>query len=110
MWISKQIAAVQEKPVAEFAQVTGESTAQGRQEYRSLRRAAPWGVAYLPPATAQAVLVESTSGMVCVGTLSESKNLSPGELLLYSAGGARIYLKNNGEVEINGQVFPAAEE
>ena len=39
----------------------------------------------------------------------EETALEPGELLLFSQGGARIYLKNSGEVVINGQVFAAEE-
>ena len=37
-------------------------------------------------------------------------DLQPGELLLRSAGGAFLRLKNNGEVEINGTVIPKKEE
>ena len=71
------------------------------------RQVAPWGIAYQPPATARAVLVNSTEGMVCTGAMMEEIDLEPGELLLFSQGGARIYLKNTGEVVINGQVFAA---
>ncbi len=39
----------------------------------------------------------------------EGYSVEPGELSLFSKGNACIYLKNNGEVEINGKVFPAAE-
>ena len=55
------------------------------------------------------VLVNSTEGMVCAGAVVEETALEPGELLLFSQGGARIYLKNSGEVVINGQVFAAEE-
>jgi phage gp45-like len=33
--------------------------------------------------------------------------LAPGELALYSQGGASVVLKNNGDVVINGKVFSA---
>ena len=44
---------------------------------------------------------------LCAGVLSGSDSrLQAGEVQLYSAGGAEILLKNNGDVVINGQVFP----
>ncbi len=111
MWLSEKIAeGARQRPTAEMAQTTGGTTAQGRGEYRDLSLAAPWGIAYLPPDAARAVLVDSTEGMVCTGTVVEEANLEPGELLLFSQGGAHIHLKNNGEVVINGQVFAAQEE
>ncbi|MCI9552842.1 MAG: hypothetical protein HFE94_04825, partial [Acutalibacter sp.] len=35
--------------------------------------------------------------------------LEEGEVRLYSAGGAEILLKNNGQVVVNGQVFAPKE-
>lgn len=106
MWISRQLLSAQTKtPSADLAQVTGNAAARGESEYRSLPFAGPWGVAYRPPNAASAVVVSTNAGSACIGTLAEDKDLSPGELLLYSAGGAEIYLKNNGDVVINGQVF-----
>ena len=101
MWISRQIIAAQTgKPAADLAEITGSGKAQGVNDYRSLPFAGPWGIAYLPPDAAQAVVVSTRAGDVCVGA-------QPGELMLFSSGGAQIYLKNNGEIEINGQVFKA---
>lgn len=109
MWLSQQIiAAAKKQPAAELAEVTG-SAMQGAMEYRGLPLSAPWGIAYLPPNSAQAVVVTTVSGSVCIGTLAEDRGLAAGELLLFSLGGAEIYLKNSGEVVINGQVFAAKE-
>ena len=64
----------------------------------------------MPPQNAVAVVLSSGEGEgsndICVGTRTEAVAIAPGELLLQSLGGARIYLKNNGEVVINGQTFP----
>lgn len=110
MWLSEKMAGGGRKePAAEVAQVTGDATAQGRGEYRGFALAAPWGVAYLPPDAAKAILVNSTEGLVCAGAVVDTAELEPGELLLFSQGGARIQLKNSGEVVINGQVFAAEE-
>ena len=111
MWISKQIIAAQKRqPTAELAEVTGSAVMQGANEYRGVPLSAPWGIAYMPPNTAQAVVVGTNAGNACIGTLIESRGLDSGELMLFSAGGACIYLKNSGEVVINGQVFAAKKE
>ena len=105
MWISRQMIAARRKgPAADVASVDG-NNAVGVSEYRNLAFSGPWGIAYLPPDAAQAVVVSTSAGETCVGTLAERRGIGPGELMLFSAGGAEIYLKNNGEIEINGQVF-----
>jgi hypothetical protein len=108
MWITNQIISAQRsRPAADRACVTGTGSAQGVNDYRALPFAGPWGIAYLPPNAAQAVIVSTSAGDACIGALASDKGIKPGELYLYSAGGAEIYLKNNGEVEINGTVYPA---
>ena len=112
MWISQQIIAAQKaQPQAKLGAVTGNMqagiVAQGSGEYRNLQAAVPYGIASLPPEGAQAVILTSDAGNICIGTLAEDKGVAAGEVLLYSAGGASIYLKNSGEVVINGQVFAA---
>jgi hypothetical protein len=109
MWLSQQIIAAQKsRPAADRAHVTGTGTAQGVNNYQSLPFAGPWGIAYLPPNAAQAVIVSTSAGDACIGTLAGSKNIQPGELYLFSAGGAEIYLMNTGEIRINGKIIPAA--
>jgi phage gp45-like len=106
MWISQQmIAAQREHASADAARITGADSAQGVNRYRGLPFTGPWGIAYQPPNAAQAVVVSTSAGDTCIGTLAQDRGISPGELLLFSAGGAEIYLKNTGEIEINGQVF-----
>lgn len=106
MWISQQIInANAKKPSADVAKVTGSSKANGVNEYRGLPFAGPWGIAYMPPNAAQAVVVSTNAGNACIGTIAQGKGLSPGELMLFSSGGAEIYLKKNGDIEINGQIF-----
>ena len=107
MWLSKELAASgQRQPAAEVARITGDNGAAGRSQYAGLPLCGPWGIAYKPPSYASAVVVESTQGPACVGALAESADLQPGELLLYSSGGASILLCNDGNVVINGRVFP----
>ncbi len=111
MWISqKVIGGAGKTPTAELTEVTGSSIMQGESDYRGVPFCAPWGVAYQPPNTARAVVVSTRQGNVCLGVLPDGKELQAGELMLYSLGGAEIYLKNSGEVVINGQVFAAKQE
>lgn len=111
MWLSQQIIAAQKRqPTAELAQVTGSAVMQGANEYRGVPLSAPWGIAYMPPNTSQAVVVGTNTGNVCIGTIAENRGITPGELMLFSAGGACVYLKNSGEVVINGQIFAAKKE
>jgi phage gp45-like len=108
MWLAQQmIDSIKKRPSAEAARVTGDGSAQGAGGYRELPAAGPWGIAWKAPNAAQAVVVATDSGSVCVGTVCSANDIAPGELLLFSAGGAEIRLKNSGEVVINGQVFPA---
>ena len=47
---------------------------------------------------------------VCLGVVNDAGTLLPGEVRLFSAGGAEIVLKLDGTVVINGQVFEKKEE
>ena len=107
MWISQQMTAQNRKTTAQVAEVTGAAVMQGENEYRAVPFLGPWGIAYLPPNTAKTVVVGTASGNVCIGAMTQEKEIAPGELMLFSSGGASIYLKNSGEVVINGQVFAA---
>ena len=75
------------------------------QEYRKLGVAAPYGIAYVPPIGEKSVVLPLDSGEICLGVISPAKGLNPGEIMLYSSGGASIVLKNDGRVLINGQAF-----
>ncbi len=67
---------------------------------------APYGVVYVPPVGSQAVVVSTSMGEVCTGVVNKQvQGLKAGELMLCSAGGASIVLKNDGTVLINGKEF-----
>ena len=67
--------------------------------------AAPCGVAYIPPEGERSVVVATPDGEVCMGTISPDKGLEPGEIMLFSKGGATLKLSNDGNVYINGEVY-----
>lgn len=75
-------------------------------EHRNVSLIAPYGVFYNPPVGEQSVVLPVDGSYVSLGVVSQSSHsLSPGELMLCSKGGAKIVLKNDGSVEINGKVF-----
>lgn len=64
---------------------------------------APCGIAYVPTQGEQAVILPGKDGGVCIGAPVKEKGLSPGEIMLYSEGGATLVLKNDGSILANGR-------
>jgi phage gp45-like len=74
-------------------------------DFRQLPIVAPYGIAYVPPAGETSVVMPVGGEDMCAGVVAPCKNLNPGELMLYSSGGASIVLKNDGSVYINGKKY-----
>lgn len=73
-------------------------------DYGALPLIAPAGIVYVPTAGASTMVMNGAGGTVCLGVIAPPpEDLEAGELMLYSAGGASIVLKNNGTVLINGR-------
>ncbi len=72
-------------------------------EYSSIPAVAPYGIVSLPPVGAETVVISAGRENIYLGAISPSEELSPGELMLRSEGGATIALKNDGYVYINGR-------
>lgn len=113
MWISNKIA-LREKSKerkASSADVTlidgGNIVVQNSNEYRGIKVVSPRGIAYMPVQGDKTVVIPVGDENVCIGAINESAELEAGELMLYSSGGAKIVLKNNGEVLINNTTIPA---
>lgn len=66
--------------------------------------AVPFGMAVCVPQGEKVVMLPESG--VCLGTVNGAAGLKPGEVRLFSAGGAEILLRADGAVVINGQVFP----
>lgn len=109
MWISKQISgACKQARSAKTGEVTstqeGTVTVQSEQEHREISTAAPFGIVSIPPIGTKAVVTPTEQGFVYTGAINQQADgLEPGELMLYSSGGAKIVLKNDGKVLINGR-------
>lgn len=81
------------------------------QEFKAVDKIVPYGVMYSAPIGSKSVVVPVGKSQVCAGIIcNKAEELKPGELMLFSSGGAKIYLKNDGTVIINGKVFEAGGE
>lgn len=112
MWMAQKLAGSQGSGTHQLGKVMGRDAGkilvQGDTDYKSLPIAAPYGVTSLPPDGETAVVLSSPGDGrtdICVGVTQQSALIQPGELLLRSAGGATIYLENDGSVVINGQTI-----
>lgn len=111
MWLSKNIEEqTRRQRTAEGAEVTASANAQidanGTKAHASLPCVAPYGIASLMPSGNQAILIPLDAGSVALGVIQPKVEiLEPGELMLYSAGGASLVLKNDGTIVANGTVI-----
>lgn len=110
MWLSKQISnackLIKNTRIGEVTSTHDDTvTVQTSEEHREIKVAAPFGVISIPPTGAKAVVTLTEQGFIYTGVLNQASDLEPGELMLYSSGGANIVLKNNGQVLINGTVL-----
>ncbi len=65
----------------------------------------PYGVQSVPPEGVKAAAAEINGRIYMLGVEGVlDKPLDPGEVALFSAGGASIVLKNDGNVYINGRL------
>ncbi|MGN0537252.1 MAG: hypothetical protein ACI4M3_04680 [Acutalibacteraceae bacterium] len=109
MWWTQNLTENRQKEYnSELTEISDNGTAAlsgyGKDGCGEYHMAAPSGIAYAPPKGEQAVVVSTEAGTVCLGVLHENtERLEEGELMLYSAGGAVILLKNDGRVLINGR-------
>lgn len=88
----------------------GTVTSSGREinvsgvgEYREVPLVAPFGIRWNPPSGSNVQLIKnwnSGSNIVAVGTIVDDA-IEPGEVEIYSLGGAKIKLKNDGTIIMN---------
>ena len=71
-------------------------------DFKSIPIAAPYGIAYVPPEGEKSVVVSASGDDICLGTIIGNKGLKPGEIMLFSKGGATLTLSNDGYVYANG--------
>lgn len=109
MWLTKKIENQTKKTrIAEGAMVTSSASshldAKGTKAHASVPCVSPFGIVSLSPDGSRTVILPLDNGSVSLGVIQpELNNLERGEVMLYSAGGATIVLKNDGRVLINGK-------
>lgn len=113
MWLLNAMNRQMNNPAASKGSVT--SAATGKVEVdtsvcnRDVPVIVPYGVYYVPPLMSDGVLITTDSGQLMAGVVMEDcPELEEGEIMLCSAGGASIVLKNSGAVIINGTEFGGA--
>lgn len=74
-------------------------------EHKAFAQCLPYGVYSVAPAGSRMVVIPLSDGEAALDVNEHHAELEPGELALYSKGGASVVLKNSGDVLINGQVF-----
>ena len=107
MWISRYVTgnsfASGSPEVGEVRSAGDKVSVSASSDRQSVPIIAPYGIAYVPPVGASSLVMPAGAGGVCLGVVAApAEGLEQGELMLYSSGGARIVLKNDGRVLING--------
>lgn len=109
MWISRRFFN-NSVPTAEIGTITQsksfEPAASATSRSNNISIYAPYGYSFCAPKGEQLLLVSSALGAVGSGTKMKNNTLEAGEIEISSLGGAKIVLKNNGDVVINGVAIP----
>lgn len=111
MWLSKKLSEDSRNYEKDEAQIGNLTIANGStvaasssSEVRGVPIFCPSGIRFSPCENQKILLFKANGKTVSAGTLMESDaSLLPGEIQIFSAGGASITLKNNGNVIINGK-------
>ena len=117
MWLSRKLsayrAAQQEGTAADMGVTTiggGSASVMTRGEQRDLEVFSPGGMVWQPRAGDTVLVIKGGVGCQehCVVAAETGRaapeDMAPGEIYLYSAGGASIYLKNDGTIAIKGNI------
>lgn len=81
----------------------GKLNTEGSVPFVGISPVLPYGMIYSIPKGEKAITIPIGNTAACLGVLKPNENLEVGEVMLYSAGGASIILKNDGSVLINGR-------
>lgn len=108
MWLSKKFG-MTDHIFAETGTVSsgGESVIRTVSTVQSeaVQNYAPYGYSAYAPEGEEVLIINSAGGTAGAGTKMKNEKLSSGEISITSIGNAKIRLKKNGDVEINGFVF-----
>lgn len=101
MWITRQLKKHREISSSSGVVVNGESLlVQGEYEHREPESVYPFGIYSKSPRGEKAILLNG----IYIGVSGKRNiDIEEGEVCIFSSGGARILLKNDGKVYINGK-------
>lgn len=107
MWITQKIAQSARMDPAENGRAdsfqNAELAATGSARRQNVPLYAPAGLISIPSQGAQVLLSPCAGETICTGVrVADTQGLRPGEIRLFSAGGASLTLKNSGEIDLNG--------
>ncbi|ANU53409.1 hypothetical protein I5Q82_14250 [Acutalibacter muris] len=106
MWLTRKLSGEKAVRLHSGQVEAGGLSVQGERLYEEPEQLMPYGLMSVAEAGRQAVMLEG----YCAGVAgAPDSDIRAGEVRLYSAGGAEIYLENSGRVIINGQVFEPKE-
>lgn len=108
MWLSERFKS-KESYAAETGTVTmntkGCTEAAATMQARNSESYSPYGYSFCAPVGENVLLINSSAGTVSAGVKMKNNLLQQGEILIESLGGAKIALKNNGDIEMNGIII-----
>ncbi len=114
MWVAKRLSRTEhDTSIAEQGTVTIAGAAAGvltKGEWRGVPVVAPGGCAWRPKRGAQVLVLKGGAENEERYILGEAdvpmmQKLADGEICIFSDGGAAIYLRSNGRVEITGELI-----
>jgi hypothetical protein len=112
MWLSKQLKPAGPSADADLGVTTiagGSAGVVSRGEIRALPVYGPGGCVWQPASGETVLVIKGGTGgeESCVAGTEQKgapEGMQPGELYLYSSGGASIYLRNDGAVILSGKL------
>ncbi len=105
MWLSRRFGGVQQTAAEKgMVSVGGNAVLKTVSTVQSeeVQNYAPYGYSAYAPDGEEILIINSTGGAAGAGTRMKQDLLQAGEISITSAGGAKITLKNNGDIELNG--------
>ena len=101
MWLAIKITARRSREIG--AATEEETGLVGECEYRELSSCSPYGLWWQAPLGQEILTVNYGGACLGLGVVApRQRQLLPGEVCLYSQGGALLWLRQDGSVEING--------
>lgn len=66
----------------------------------------PSGILSVPNSSDDAVVISTASGQMCIGVRGSYYGFypEPGEIIIYNSKGSKIWLKNDGTIQVDGNI------